>query len=70
MAKEKRIYKNKYAYELCFLKKLLQKEKSNFLLFFNRLFEDYLEIRSIFAIKEPLENYLEIYQIATVLVAF
>lgn len=48
--------KNKYAYELCFLKKLLQKEKSNFLLFFNRLFEDCLEIRSIFAIKEPLEK--------------
>lgn len=52
-----------------FFKEIIAR-KSNFLLFFNRLFEDYLEIRSIFAIKEPLENYLEIYQIATVLVAF
>ena len=40
-----------------FFKEIIAKRKKViFLLFFNRLFEDYLEIRSIFAIKEPLEK--------------
>lgn len=45
---------DKYACELCFLKKLLQKEKYNFLLFLDRFFQDYQEICSVFTINAPL----------------